>query len=457
MKRLSPEDHLFLWMERRHQPMHAGGLLLFDLPEGAGRNYLSKTAEQMRQYPATLAPFNQRLVSAGIGQHGLVLDKTFDIDHHFKHLALPKPGRIRELLALISAQHSHLLDRQRPLWELSLIEGIHGKRFAVYAKVHHALMDGIAAMRLFNNFVSEDPTLTDMPPLWAMPNASRSKRPSPNNFDQLKQALKLGTRFTQNLTSITTIGKELNQLLLNTFDSDESHVGLSAPESIFNQKITGSRRFAAQSFSFQRVRALSKKFDCTVNDVVLAMCGGALRSYLLSQNALPKSPLIAIMPVSVRSPHAQTGGNQISMMLASLGTHIENTEQRLHHILNTVKEAKQRINRMSPVELQVYAMLSMIPSAIQSFTGKLPALRAFNVMISNVPGPRKPVYWNGAPLRGIYPASIVVDDAALNITLTSYADQIEFGLIACRRSLPSMQRILDYLEQSLLDLEKLAD
>lgn len=456
MKRLSPEDHLFLWMERRHQPMHAGALALFDFPADAPRNYLSKLADEMRSFEPTLRPFNQRLESTGIGQYGLVDDESFDIDHHFKHQALPKPGRIRELLALVSAQHGHLMDRKRPLWEVSLIEGVHGKRFAFYSKVHHCLMDGVASMRLLNEFVTNDANQTGMPPLWALP--ARHTPPkalkNPSRFDQFKDTLKLGRKMTQNLQSAATVTRELNQLLINTFNDNNDVIGISAPESILNQKITGSRRFVAQSFSFERIRTLSKTLGCTINDIAVVMCGGALRRYLIWQDALPKAPLITAMPVSIRPEGNDSGGNQISTMLASLGTHIADPEQRLAHILDTINEAKQRLRRMNTLELQSYTLLSLLPSAAQSITGKLPALRAFNIGISNVPGPKERVYWNGAPMTGMYPVSIVLDDLALNITLLSYHDQLEFGLIACRRTLPSIQRLLDYLEESLVELEQ---
>ena len=169
---------MFLWLERRQQPMHVGGLLLFDFPEDAGSKYLTEMAEEMRSHRQPTAPFNMRLEKGNFGQYSWVEDEAFDLDHHFRHVALPKPGRIRELLAMVSAEHSHLMDRQRPLWETHLIEGVRGKRFAIYNKAHHAMLDGVAAMNLTSKVLSEDPEERNMPPLWAMPIQQKKPKPS---------------------------------------------------------------------------------------------------------------------------------------------------------------------------------------------------------------------------------------------------------------------------------------
>jgi len=225
-----------------------------------------------------------------------------------------------------------------------------------------------------------------------------------------------------------------------------------APHSLLNERITGSRRFAAQSYSMSRVKTIAKAFDATVNDVVLAMCGSALREYLISQNALPDQPLIAMVPVSLRQDDSDSG-NQIAMILANLGTHIADPTNRLRLIKASVEDAKQRFRGMSPEEILNYTALTLAPAGFSLLTGLAPKWQAFNVVISNVPGPKEPLYWNGARLQGMYPVSIVLDRIALNITLTSYCDSLEFGLIACRRTMPSMQRLLDYLENSIRELE----
>lgn len=452
MKKLSPVDQVFLWMEKRQQPMHVGGLQLFSFPEDASTKYLTELAELMRSFDQPTFPFNQRLHRSLLGQYSWVEDTAFDLNHHFHHEALPKPGRIRELLARVSAEHSHLLDRQRPLWEAHLIEGVRGKRFALYNKAHHAMIDGVSAMRLNMRALSPDPNKTDMPPIWAMAPREKKAGTSLAPTDVFANLMQLGSAARKQLSTIPTVTREISKTLRASQHGDNSVVAFHAPESILNQRITGSRRFAAQSYSLSRIKAIANAFDATLNDAVLAICGSALRNYLISQNALPNEPLIAMVPVSLRQDDSETG-NQIGMILASLGTHIADPADRIRHIQATVDEAKARFAQMTQEEIINYTALTMAPSGLNMLTGLAPQLRAFNVVISNVPGPKEPLYWNGARLEGMYPVSIPIDGIALNITLLSYVDQLEFGLTACRRTLPSMQRLLDYLENGIAELE----
>jgi diacylglycerol O-acyltransferase len=379
-------------------------------------------------------------------------DQQFDMDHHFRHEALPKPGRIRELLSLVSAEHSNLLDRERPLWEAHLIEGIRGRQFALYTKVHHSVVDGISAMRMGMRALSPDPEERDLPPVWAYKPKKRGRGLPSNPVDAVSSLARLTTGASRQIATVPALAREIYSVTQKAKDDPNFVSIFQAPDTILNQCITGSRRFAAQSYSLDRLKRLSGAFNCTLNDVVLSMCGHALREYLISQNALPDRPLIAMVPMSLRKDDS-AGGNQIAMILANLGTHICDPANRLRVVQASVREAKKRFSQMSPEEILNFTALSMAPTGLNLLTGLAPKWRAFNVIISNVPGPREPLYWNGARLEGMYPVSIVLDRIALNMTLTSYRGQIEFGLIACRRTLPSMQRLLDYLEQSIRELE----
>jgi diacylglycerol O-acyltransferase len=235
-------------------------------------------------------------------------------------------------------------------------------------------------------------------------------------------------------------------------------MSLSAPKTMFNVPITGSRRFAAQSWPIERIRQVGKAADATVNDVVLAMCSGALRSYLLSLEALPDSPLIAMVPVSLHGEETgEDGGNAVGVVMCNLGTHFDDAARRLETVHASMVEGKQSLNGMSQVQILLMSALGVSPLVI------LPALRLngivrppFNLVISNVPGPRKPMYWNGARLDGLYPLSIPLDGQALNITCTSYSDEIAFGLTGCRRTVPHLQRLLSYLDDELTALEQAA-
>jgi len=259
----------------------------------------------------------------------------------------------------------------------------------------------------------------------------------------------------EQLSTIPRVVQELYKTIRRARREQYYDSAFQAPPCILNRKITGARRFAAQSYSLNRIRAVGEVFGTTVNDVVLAMCSSALRAYLLSQNALPDAPLIAMVPMSLRQDDS-AGGNQLGMILTNLATDLADPAVRLLAIQDSVRESKERYASMTPAEILNYTALTLAPAGLHLLTGLAPRWQTFNVVISNVPGPKQPLYWNGARLEGMYPVSIVLDRMALNMTLTSYSDQIEFGLVGCLRTLPSLQRLLDYLEAGLVELEQAA-
>ncbi|CBL44765.1 Uncharacterised protein family (UPF0089) [gamma proteobacterium HdN1] len=458
MKALSPLDQIFLWLERRQQPMHVAGLQLFEFPEGAGEHYVSELAQWLRQFKKPAAPFNQRLTRR-FGQPFWTEDKQFDLEHHFRHEALPAPGRIRELLTLVSSEHSNLMDRERPMWEYHLIEGFQDRRFAVYCKIHHSMMDGISAMRTGTRALTTNPDEYDLPPVWARHHhktLSSASLPLPNPLDIASSVAKLTAGLNKQLSTIPTVAREIYKAGERAKTDPDFISVFQAPHTILNDSITGSRRFAAQSFSVARIARIAKAFHATLNDVVLAICGSALRNYLIMLRKLPDKPLIAMVPVSLRKDESAEG-NQVAMILANLGTHIADPSDRLQMVKASVRNAKKRFAGMTPEEITNYTALTLAPTGLNLMTGLRPDWLAFNVVISNVPGPRDTLYWNGARLLGMYPVSIALNHVALNITLTSYCDQLEFGLIACRRTMPSMQRMLTYIENGLNELEIAAD
>lgn len=447
MKALTANDQMFLWLERRNQPMHVGGLQLLTLPPGAAEDFVTQLAQRCKQFTAAEKPFNQRLVKK-MGVWHWDEDRDFDLEQHFKHLSLPKPGRIRELLELVSKLHSSLLDRERPMWELYLIEGIEGGRVALYSKIHHALVDGVAAMRMLQRAMSED-AATAVVPIWAQEPKKREPRPVTGPLDVLSGIF--GEARAQ-IRTLPKVAKELYNSIQDARKNPDYVSAFQAPRSILNQRITGSRRFAAQSWDLARIKAAGKAHGVTLNDIVLAMCASALRHYLKDLNALPEKPLIAMVPMSLRKDDSDSG-NQVAMILANLATHIEGPVERLNAIKRSVQTSKDRFAGMSQKEILNYLGAVMAPSGLNMVTGLAPKWQSFNITISNVPGPKTTLYFHGAKLEGMYPVSIVLDGFALNITLNSYVDKLEFGLIACRRTLPHMQRLLDDLEQGLKELE----
>jgi diacylglycerol O-acyltransferase len=445
MRPLHPIDFIFLSLEKRQQPMHVGGLFLFQIPENAPASFIQNLVADIRNSKSIpIPPFNNKL-------NGLFWDEDeeFDLDHHFRHIALPQPGRILELLTYISQEHSSLIDRAKPLWTCHIIEGIEGNRFAMYFKIHHAMVDGIAGMRLVEKSLSQDPNAKSIVPPWCVegPRAKRLKEPNVSRFKKIMNGV-MGQ-----LESTPRVMYELSQTVMKDMGRNPDYVSsFQAPSSILNQRVSSSRRFAAQSFEFDRLRHISKSLGVTINDIVLAICSGALREYLLSQDALPKKPLIAMVPASVRDDDSSMS-NRITMILANLGTHKEDPLERLTIVRRSVQNAKEKFKRMNSNQILNYSAFVYSAAGLNIASGLLPKRQAFNLVISNVPGPREPLYWNGARLDALYPASIILDGQALNITMTSYLDKLEVGLTACRNALPKMQNLLTHLEEEIQRFE----
>jgi diacylglycerol O-acyltransferase len=449
MKPVAMMDAGFLLGERRNQPMHVGGLMLVTPPRRSKR-FVAEAKVRALKHAHAQPPFNQKLVKRG-GVWFWTEDTEFDLESHFHHMSLPAPGRIRELLALVSKLHSNLMDRTKPLWEVYLIDGLEDGRIALYSKIHHALVDGIAAMRLLQKATADSEDV-EIIPIWALPPKRRredNEAVKANPYTALMQAASV---LRGNARSVPKVASEVLKSL-RARRSDPDYVSVfQAPRTIFNQRISGARRFAAQSFSLARIKAAGKKHQATLNDAVLAMCASALRRYLMDLDALPKKPLVAMIPMSLRRDDSE-GGNQIAMVLANLATHIADPLERLDAIVRSIQNSKERFGRMSQGEILSYLGVIMAAHGVNMALGINPGWQAFNLVISNVPGPKEVRYWNGARVDGLYPVSIVIDGSALNITLNSYAENLEFGLIACRRTLPHMQKLLQYLEEGLAELE----
>lgn len=452
MALMSPTDSMFLIGESREQPMHVGSLQVFELPDGADTELLRNALQDMLTQTDVAPLFRRRPHrSLGtLGQWAWTDDEDVDLEHHVRHSALPRPGRVRELLALVSRLHGTLLDRQRPLWEVHLIEGLEGNRFAVYTKLHHAVMDGVSGMRLLQRALSETPD-ADQPAFWTM----RPRRSGPRERSASNPLLTLPKATLQLVSEMVQLTPRVLRVAEQALRAQAATLPGQAPRSMINTQITGSRRYAAQSYSMERMRLVAKGAGVTLNDVLLAMSAGALRSYLLEQGALPSSPLVAMTPVSLRKTEDgdESTGNAVGAILASLATNEADPEKRLAKVVESTRRAKDMLRGLSQVQATALSAAVMLPMAINSLTGMYRVgTLPFNIVISNVPGPRESLYLHGARLSGLYPLSIPLDGQAMNITATSYVDDMGIGLTACRRSVPHVQRMLGGLENSLDEL-----
>ncbi|MGL5810601.1 MAG: WS/DGAT/MGAT family O-acyltransferase [Nocardioides sp.] len=478
---LDPTALGFLLAENHRMPMHVGGLQLYRLPADAGRNYVRELYESLRQPAAgpagasAIAPLFRKHPERSTRTAGAWVwadDHDFDIDYHLRHSALPKPGRIRELFELVSRLHGTRMARERPLWEWYLIEGLQGRRIAMYTKVHHALIDGVGASRLLQAALSTDPARRDLPPPWALRANDQRKAQGktghsgePASWTALRQAI-----------SITTEAAGLPGALIETIRrsvrNEASSLALYAPRTILNQPIFNARRFAAQDWPLERLRAIARSAGTQVNDVVLAMCSGAIRRYLVDADELPETSLVAMVPVALRGKRdrpttsagsasaTENGGNAIGSVMVRLGTELPDPADRLRTVHASMADGKEALASMTPLQIQAMSALGQVPALLPSllkvaeFTRSGVIRPAYNLVISNVPGPRSTLYYNGAELLGAYPLSIPIDGMGLNITCASYAGTMAFGLTGCRRTVPHLQVLLRHLDRELRDLER---
>ena len=453
MKQLSFLDRAFLLGESRETPMHVGGINLFTLPEKANeKKFLHGLADSLRSATDFQPPFGDRLKTGLLGTAGKVFwepDPSIDLDYHIRHSALPKPGRYRELFALISRLHATLLDRNRPLWEMHLIEGLRNRQFAVYWKYHHAAIDGVRSIHLTQSMYSDNPRERIHGSPLSLEAMERYRAAQGFSEETPQEELRnVAEVLKANFDSGANIYGALRRLTQTWLGRDDSlalpwrHV----PSSPINTHVDGARRFVAQSWPFARIRAVGKALDGTFNDAVLAMCAGALRLYLQNQGALPEQSLKAMVPVSLRQEGDIDSANAVGAISADLATNIADPVERFTAIQSSTRAGKSLVQDLSPREAQLVMQIMQAPGLFLVPLGLSSRFPPYSTVISNVPGPRQPMYWNGARLEGVYPASIVTEGVALNITLISYDKNVDFGIVACRRTLPQVQRIIDDLE-----------
>lgn len=448
MELITPTDSIFLLGESREHPMHVGGLALFEPPEGAGPDFPREVYEALienRDFQPTFRKRPARLLG-GIANLAWAYDDEddIDVDYHLRRQALPSPGRVRDLLELTSLLHGSLLDRHRPLWEGHFVEGLSDGRFALYTKFHHALVDGVSALKLMQRSLSTDPNDQEMRAIWSLPRRRRST--STSRWQTI----------TQLAGSVAALGPSTVSLARAALLEQQLTLPFAAPRTMLNVPIGGARRCAAQSWSLDRIKSVKQAAGVSFNDVVLAMCAGALRYYLADQDALPDTPLVAMVPVSLRKEDdADSGGNMVGTILCSLATDIEDPAKRLEAINESTRSNKKvfaDLPRLQALALSAFLMSPMALAVVPVLGSSAPP--PFNIVISNVPGPTEPMYWRGARLDGNYPLSIALDGQALNITVVNNADNLDFGLVGCRRSVPHLQRLLGHLESALKDLER---
>ena len=460
--RLNPLDASWLYTESRETPMHVGALMPFKLPEDAPADFLRALMSDWRRQRTFAAPWNRRLRLPILKSpiHQWVEDDEIDLEAHLRHTALPFPGGERELGELIARLHSQPLDLSRPPWECTLIEGLDGGRFAIYIKMHHSLIDGVSGVKLLQRVMatSREASL-ELPPFWTI--GSRAGRGAPERDVKAPTMANVLAAAVEGLRgqmgTVPQLLLAFAKMLRMTKEIDtDLAVPFGAPGATINGRVRAKRRFATQQFELARMKALADAAGCTLNDIVLTICGGALRRFLDDSGDLPEAALTAGIPVSVRPKDDENAGNAITFIIASLGTDIDDPLERLMAIRRSVQAAKDHVRSLPRAAMTQYTIALMAPTILTLLSGRGGRTRpVFNITISNVPGPDKPLYYRGAELLGTFPVSIVTHGQALNITCHSYAGRMAFGFTGCHATLPHMQRIAVYTGAAFEELERL--
>ncbi len=452
MNRLSALDASFIYGETPETPMNVGSLAIFAPPanpDDVFARFRDHTAARLDLLPL----YRQRLETPplGLDHPAWVDDDDLDLDYHIHRAALPKPGTMKQLRALVAQLHTIPLDRTRPLWQYYLIEGLEDGGFAVYFKFHHCDMDGVALMATLDATYDSSPDTAAAPPLCkAPPSAAPPSAAPPQDFLGLTATavadyLDQGFRAVRSLPGLArTLAKASRNLGRNSQYS-LAYVW-KTPRTRFNVAVSSHRSYGTASLSLPDVKALAKASNITINDVVLAVCAGALRRYLMEHQSLPDVPLTAVVPASLRAPGDTRMNNQLMFLLCRLPTDVSDPLVRLVATQVAAREAKDLLTDVKDL-LPANIFLLGAPTVMTAFYQLLQRTNSawWNVVISNVPGPRQTFYCSGAPAQHYFPLSALMHGCALNITVFGYVDLLEFGLTACRTAAPDVQLIAEYI------------
>ncbi len=448
MEKLSAQDAGFLKIESEHCPFHVAGLMILKPPENAARNYLRKLVAKCGRLNELWPVFAKKLSDPNdVSKASWVEADDYVPERHVFHYALPQPGRMDDLMNLVTRAHERPLDRSRPLWELHVVEGLPRGRFAVYCKVHHALVDGVGAMQMLQGMFS--PT-----PQGRMQFSDGGEVRRHGNVSLLQR---IGSMRKGLLNQYRAI-PELSRLMAHmgadalTGKTDAMRLPFTAPRTLFNTELDSRRSLVLCDLPCSQVRKTAHAMGGSINDVLLAVCGGALREYLLQQNALPRSSLVAGMPVSLKSSAADTG-NKLSYIMCPFFTQEPDALKRLQRIIKVTTAAKKELSAVSVTAAEDYYALIMAPTILLTVTGNATRVRpAINAIFSNVPGSRNKLYLEGAELEALYPLSVVTDAMGLNITVVSHVNKLCFAIASCPRDQPGIEGLGKMLKTSYAQL-----
>ncbi|MET0985457.1 MAG: wax ester/triacylglycerol synthase family O-acyltransferase [Steroidobacteraceae bacterium] len=446
-----------LWADSAERPLHVGGYLICKRPARAKRDFVRRLVATLRRHPVDVSPWNYRIARDLEHKSPLLpyweISPNADMRYHVVHHVLKRNGNPTTLDALISQLHCERLDMTRPLWQYHIIEGLPERRFAVYHKVHHALVDGFLGMQSFVGGTTDDPAAS-VQPVWSAGHTRAQKETQSRRSSDALPAI------ASILTDLKTSGSHLLDALARamsaTAQQSSALIGpCMAPVSIFNTRITARRCVATTSLDLRVVKTIARVNGATVNDVLLAICGSALRRYLSGHRVLPAEPLIALVPVALSRADDEVSGNRLGVMYASLGSNVPRAPERLKAVARSMQAGKLHLQALPERVRGAYCVMSLVPALINLWT---PALGkpSGNVVISNMQGPKERRYLNQALIEGVYPLSTIVSGIALNVTCVSYGDRLFIGLVACPDVTPDLPRLASFLSDAAHELHALS-
>lgn len=457
MKHLTGMDASFLHLESPEMPMHVGSMQILDLPPGYDGDFYEDAKRYLgeRMHLADVFQRKLELMPFELANPVWVEEEDLDLDYHVRHVILPRPGTKAQLERYVARLHSSLLDRSRPLWEIYIIEGLETGQVVLYNKMHHATVDGQAGVAVTKALLTPTPT----PDPVKKPRSRKHLQRAQVGMAELAAAgaSNAVTQLVKLVRALPTTVRTLGGIFYPVSEEDgKRHLTMPkgwirAPRTQFNVAVTNQRSFAARSLPLAEIKAMAKATGASLNDVVLGLCAGALRRYLKDYDGLPAQPLVAAVPVSLREAGNTDTTNQVTMMLVSLATDVADPLERLrviHESANVGKKLTGSIRAAIPMDYPSFGAPWLL-SGLASLYGRsrladrLPPI--VNVAISNVPGPQFPLYFAGAKLAEWYPVSIPGHGVALNMTVQSYNGALEIGLTACRRAVPDVADLGDYV------------
>jgi len=451
-EKLSFLDAAFLRMESPACPFHVAGLMIFRKPDNVSRYYMRNLVRHCGRLNELWPVFNKKLEDPS-SQRNLawVVAEDYSPDNHVSHYALPAPGRMEDLVTLVTRAHERLLDRSRPLWELHVIEGLQGDRFAIYCKVHHALVDGVGALSMINALFSTSPNKRIN-----FRAAKPIARAQHENISLARQLDRAGTELKKHYAAIPQMSSLLANMGLDALlgKKDVPPLPFTAPRTVFNGRVDSRREIILAELPIKSLRRLAARNGATLNDVLVSICGGALRRYLLDHDALPRKSLEAGLPVSIKRPEQQHG-NQVSFIICPFFTDEPDPAKRLARVVRVTRKAKNDMRRMSSTAAQDYTNMLLVPTMLLSLSGAADrVVPVLNAIVSNVPGSPEQLYLDGAALEQLYPLSVVMDAMALNITVISYRDTLCFAITSCPTGQPGIAELGKLIRQSYLELKE---